>query len=145
MCIRKYNFGLHYLSQFRLLQLNFFLNKRGQIYVYYYKSIILFIVNAVFFHGKYSGGQHFKANKSIMDDSACESDKPKYKPLTMDDMPVPCGSWIKHHNKVNSRYNIILVFGFVSLIGSLFIVSQTNVFYNFIIIYGCNLFMMSIF
>lgn len=99
----------------------------------------------MFFHGKYSGGQHFKANKSAVDSSACESARPNYKGLTMDDMPVPYGSWTQHYKKTNSRYNIILVFGFVSLIGSLFIVSQTNVFYNFIIIYGCNLFMISIF
>lgn len=99
----------------------------------------------MFFHGKYSGGQHFKANKSAVDNSACESPRSNYNVLTMDDMPVPCGSWIKHYKKTNSRYNIIFVFGFVSLIGSLFVVSQTNVFYNFIITYSYNLFMMSIF
>lgn len=89
----------------------------------------------MFFHGKYSGGQNFKANRNTVNNSACESARPNYKVVTMDDMPVPCGSWAEYHKKINSRYNIILVFGFVSLIGSLFIVSQTNVFYYFNIIY----------
>lgn len=51
-----------------------------------------------------------------------------YKPLsyrivTMDDMPVPCGSWKEHYTKRNRHYNKVLVFGMVSLIGSILIVS----------------------
>lgn len=49
-----------------------------------------------------------------------------YKFLSMDDMPVPSGSWKEHYAKQNKRYNRILMFGIVSLIGSISIVSLTN-------------------
>lgn len=79
------------------------------------------------FHGKYNGGQHLYAKKKAVDNSVCqqtgESLEPNYKVLTMDDMLVPSGCWKAHYKKRNSHYNRVLIFGVVSLIGSLFIVS----------------------
>lgn len=46
-----------------------------------------------------------------------------YKNVTMDDMPVPCGSWQEHYTKRNNHYKKVLIFGIVSLIGSILIVS----------------------
>lgn len=48
-----------------------------------------------------------------------------YKPLTMDDMPVPKGSWQEHHGKANTKYNLVLIGGFGSLAASIYIVSVT--------------------
>lgn len=47
----------------------------------------------------------------------------QYKPLSMDDMPVPKGSWQEHYNKTNSKYNLILVGGIVAFASSIYIVS----------------------
>lgn len=46
-----------------------------------------------------------------------------HKYLTMDDMQVPSGSWKDHHTKNNRYYNKILIFGFISLVGSIIVVS----------------------
>ncbi|XP_050532786.1 uncharacterized protein LOC126900850 [Daktulosphaira vitifoliae] len=54
---------------------------------------------------------------------------PSYRPLTMDDMPVPKGSWQEHYNKTNSKYNAVLIGGVISLITSIYIL-QDNVFFN---------------
>lgn len=83
------------------------------------------------FHGKYNGGQHLYAKKKAVDNLVCQQtgnttgqpQEPNYKVLTMDDMLVPSGCWKAHYKKRNSRYNSVLVFGVVSLIGSIFIVS----------------------
>lgn len=46
-----------------------------------------------------------------------------YKPLTMDDMPVPKGSWQEHYGKTNTKYNLILIGGISALATSIYIVS----------------------
>lgn len=46
-----------------------------------------------------------------------------YKPLTMDDMPVPTVPWQEYHGKTNTKYNLVLVSGFAALAGSIYIVS----------------------
>lgn len=57
-----------------------------------------------------------------------------YKILTMDDMLVPCGDWKKHYSQRNKNYNIIFVFGLVSLIGSIYIVSSNTNYANHIFV-----------
>lgn len=46
-----------------------------------------------------------------------------YKPITMDDMPVPKMAWNDYHGKQNAKYNTTLAVGFVSLVASIYIVS----------------------
>ncbi|XP_050427790.1 uncharacterized protein LOC126837877 [Adelges cooleyi] len=48
---------------------------------------------------------------------------------TMDDMPVPCGSWKEHNCQRNNYYNKVLAFGFVSLAAALYVLKK-NVFSN---------------
>jgi hypothetical protein len=48
-----------------------------------------------------------------------------YKPLTMDDMPVPTVPWKEYHSKTNAKYNLILAGGLVALTGSIYVVSKT--------------------
>lgn len=52
-----------------------------------------------------------------------------YKVLTMDDMQLPYGNWKKQHEKRNKSYNIVLLFGLASLIGSIKVVSETKIFF----------------
>lgn len=53
-----------------------------------------------------------------------ESVKELYKVATMDDMPKPFGDWTEHNAKRNRKYNTVLAIGFISLIGSIVIVSH---------------------
>lgn len=53
-----------------------------------------------------------------------ESVQELYKVVTMDDMPKPFGDWTEHNAKRNRKYNTVLAFGFISLIGSIFVVSH---------------------
>lgn len=46
-----------------------------------------------------------------------------YKPVTMDDMPVPTIPWKEYHSKTNAKYNAVLVGGIVALASSIYIVS----------------------
>lgn len=68
-----------------------------------------------------------KPDKSKQQKSECECICPPqhYKILTMDDMQLPYGSWKEQYQIRNKKYNIILLFGLVSLIGSITTVSQT--------------------
>jgi len=50
---------------------------------------------------------------------------PHYKILTMDDMQLPYGNWKEQYQKKNRKYNRIFLFGLISLIGSITVVSQT--------------------
>lgn len=47
----------------------------------------------------------------------------EYKPITMNDMPTPGGSWQEHHNAKQSKYNMVLVAGVAALIGTVAYVS----------------------
>jgi len=46
----------------------------------------------------------------------------------MDDMQLPYGNWKEQYAKRNKSYNKIFLFGLVSLIGSIIVVSQTLTF-----------------
>lgn len=48
-----------------------------------------------------------------------------YKPLTMDDMPVPKVPWQEYHSKTNAKYNLVLVGGITLLAASIYVVSIT--------------------
>lgn len=48
-----------------------------------------------------------------------------YKPLTMDDMPVPKVPWQEYHSKTNAKYNLVLVGGITLLATSIYVVSIT--------------------
>jgi len=50
---------------------------------------------------------------------------PHYKILTMDDMQFPYGNWKEQYQKRNRKYSTIFLFGLISLIGSITVVSQT--------------------
>ncbi|CAH1713862.1 uncharacterized protein LOC114127079 [Aphis gossypii] len=52
-----------------------------------------------------------------------------YRILTMDDMQLPYGNWKEQYTKRNKSYNKILLFGLVSLIGSI-IVLKESLFFN---------------
>ncbi|XP_050428999.1 uncharacterized protein LOC126838539 [Adelges cooleyi] len=54
---------------------------------------------------------------------------PSYRPVTMDDMPVPKGSWQEHYSKANTKYNAVLVAGFFSIVGAIYTLKE-NVFFN---------------
>lgn len=46
-----------------------------------------------------------------------------YKPLTMDDLPVPTVPWKEYHGKTNAKYNLVLVGGIAALATSIYVVS----------------------
>lgn len=48
-----------------------------------------------------------------------------YKPTTMNDMPVPWGSWANNHAQIQRKYNLILVAGTAFLGASIFAVSRS--------------------
>lgn len=48
-----------------------------------------------------------------------------YKPLTMDDLPVPKVPWQEYHSKTNAKYNLVLVGGITLLAASIYVVSIT--------------------
>lgn len=80
----------------------------------------------MFFHSKYEGEQHRAIKKKTDKKLTQKSQEPPYKCLTMDDMLIPCGDWKEHYSRRNKNYNIIFAVGLVSLIGSIYIVSNTN-------------------
>lgn len=57
-----------------------------------------------------------------------------YRILTMDDMQLPYGNWKEQYAKRNKSYNKIFLFGLVSLIGSIIVVSQTLTFRWFLLV-----------
>ncbi|CAH1713916.1 uncharacterized protein LOC114122823 [Aphis gossypii] len=52
-----------------------------------------------------------------------------YKPLTMDDLPVPKVPWQEYHSKTNAKYNLVLVGGITLLAASIYVL-QDNCFFN---------------
>ncbi|KAL5232711.1 hypothetical protein ACI65C_000121 [Semiaphis heraclei] len=52
-----------------------------------------------------------------------------YKPLTMDDLPVPTVPWKEYHGKTNTKYNLVLVGGIAALATSIYVL-QDNCFFN---------------
>ncbi|KAL4120465.1 hypothetical protein QTP88_013153 [Uroleucon formosanum] len=52
-----------------------------------------------------------------------------YKILTMDDMQLPYGNWKEQYQIRNNKYNTIFLFGLVSLIGSITVLTK-SMFFN---------------
>ena len=50
-----------------------------------------------------------------------------FKPPSMDELPVPRGSWQAHHDAQQRRYNLALLFGVAFTAGTLVIVRITNI------------------
>jgi len=48
---------------------------------------------------------------------------------TLNDLPIPAGSWEEHHKKKNAGYNIILALGVVSLVTTFLIMKSTGALY----------------
>lgn len=46
-----------------------------------------------------------------------------YKPVTMNDMPAPSGSWSENYSAKQGRYNLILVVGVASALAAIGYVS----------------------
>lgn len=68
----------------------------------------------------------FYGNKTENPHPVCQYFNPiEYRPLTMDDMPVPICSWKEYYAKRNRKYNAVFAFGLISLIGSIFCVSTS--------------------
>lgn len=56
----------------------------------------------------------------------------KKPPVTIDDLPVPQGSWKAHYDKQNTKYNIQLLVGTVSLAATIGYLAVSDVFiWNF--------------
>ncbi|CAK9806611.1 hypothetical protein ANTQUA_LOCUS4941 [Anthophora quadrimaculata] len=47
------------------------------------------------------------------------------RPPSMDELPVPCGSWQEAHKKAQAKYNLQLAAGIVILVGTI-IVGRLN-------------------
>ncbi|XP_012272173.1 uncharacterized protein LOC105695301 [Orussus abietinus] len=54
---------------------------------------------------------------------------PNFKPVTMDDLPVPQGSWQKDYEAKQKRYNIHLAVGIASLIFTIAFAKQSGLVY----------------
>ncbi|XP_041360081.1 uncharacterized protein LOC121376308 [Gigantopelta aegis] len=59
---------------------------------------------------------HWKTDRDIARDHQC----------TMDDMPVPAGSWQEQYNKVNSKYNVYLAISSVFFVATMYMVTKTE-------------------
>lgn len=83
----------------------------------------MFLYTVLHLRGKKDG----KHDKSKQQKPECECVCPPqhYKILTMDDMQLPYGNWKEQYQKRNRKYNRIFLFGLISLIGSITVVSQT--------------------
>lgn len=56
----------------------------------------------------------------------------KKAPVTIDDLPVPKGSWKEHHAKTNAKYNAQLLVGAALLTATIGYISVSDVFmWNF--------------
>jgi len=48
---------------------------------------------------------------------------------TLNDLPVPSGSWQEHHNKRNTSYNLLLAAGVISLVATFILMKQSGSLY----------------
>ncbi|KAA2221032.1 hypothetical protein F0L46_25955, partial [Salinarimonas soli] len=48
-----------------------------------------------------------------------------FKPPTMDELPVPKGSWQSHHDANQRRFNAVLLFG-IAFTAATFVVAKTS-------------------
>lgn len=77
-----------------------------------YKRYKIYFITIVFPVRRYHDGGHFK-------------------PPTMDELPVPQGSWQAQYDANQRRYNSILLFGIAFSVSTIIIVSYENMIYIF--------------
>ncbi|XP_043276368.1 uncharacterized protein COX7B [Venturia canescens] len=54
-----------------------------------------------------------------------------YKPGTMDELPIPQGSWQQQYDSKQTLYNMQLAFGILYAVGSIYYITQSGViFFN---------------
>jgi hypothetical protein len=53
----------------------------------------------------------------------------KERHATLNDMPVPAGSWQEYHKKMNTGYNLVLALGALSVVATFFIMRATGTLY----------------
>ncbi|XP_076245185.1 cytochrome c oxidase subunit 7B [Calliopsis andreniformis] len=54
---------------------------------------------------------------------------PELKPPHMDELPIPCGSWKEAHSKAETKYNLQLLVGIVTVIGTIAVGRMNGLFW----------------
>ncbi|XP_022166179.1 uncharacterized protein LOC111030801 [Myzus persicae] len=79
--------------------------------------------------GKKDGNGKQEKPKQQKPECECICPPVHYRILTMDDMQLPYGNWKEQYQRRNKKYNLIFLFGLVSLIGSIAVLNKF-VFFN---------------
>jgi len=88
---------------------------------------LFYIYIVLHLRGKKDGIGKQDESKQQKPECVCICPPTHYKILTMDDMQMPYGNWKEQYKIKNRKYNLIFLFGLVSLIGSITVVSQTYI------------------
>lgn len=56
-------------------------------------------------------------------------DTGNFKPASMNELPVPCGSWQEHYNKKQAKYNVHLLAGVAFAVLTLVVAKSSGLVY----------------